>query len=87
MPSVLGMSNHGMDVKARLTNSESFINTEMTRYFYADEQFSAKVRARTAMGRWGNPRDLSGLMVFLSSSASDFITGESIVIDGGVTGM
>lgn len=81
------MTNYGMNVEARLTNSESFINTEMTRYLYTDEHFSAKVKARTAMGRWGDPGDLSGLLVFLSSSASNFITGESIVIDGGVTGM
>jgi NAD(P)-dependent dehydrogenase (short-subunit alcohol dehydrogenase family) len=54
---------------------------------FTDEEFSAKVRARTAMGRWGLAEDLSGLMVFLASSASDFITGESIVIDGGVIGL
>ena len=52
-----------------------------------DEQFSAKVKARTAMGRWGLAEDLVGTMVFLSSPASNFITGESIIVDGGVIGL
>lgn len=53
---------------------------------FTDEAFSAKVEARTSLGRWGEAEDLKGLMVFLASPASDFITGESIVIDGGVIG-
>ncbi|KAJ3545815.1 hypothetical protein NM208_g2309 [Fusarium decemcellulare] len=63
-----------------------FIHTGMCEDLYTDEVFSAKVRARTSLGRWGEADDLKGLMVFLASPASDFITGESIVIDGGVIG-
>jgi NAD(P)-dependent dehydrogenase (short-subunit alcohol dehydrogenase family) len=40
---------------------------------------------RTPMGRWGQPEELSGLVIFLASRASDFITGQTIFIDGGWT--
>jgi 2-dehydro-3-deoxy-D-gluconate 5-dehydrogenase len=42
-----------------------------------------RVLARTPAGRWGAPEDLSGIAVFLCSSASDFITGTAIPVDGG----
>lgn len=42
-----------------------------------------RVLARTPAGRWGRPDDLAGTAVFLSSPASDFLTGVSIPIDGG----
>ncbi|KIF65933.1 2-deoxy-D-gluconate 3-dehydrogenase [Streptomyces sp. AcH 505] len=42
-----------------------------------------RVLARTPAGRWGVPGDLAGIAVFLSSSASDFVTGTAIPVDGG----
>lgn len=42
-----------------------------------------RVVARTAAGRWGQPKDLAGTAVFLASSASDFVTGTAIPVDGG----
>ena len=42
-----------------------------------------RVLARTPAGRWGEPADLAGIAVFLSSAASDFITGTAIPVDGG----
>ncbi|HEX6415462.1 MAG TPA: SDR family oxidoreductase, partial [Burkholderiales bacterium] len=41
------------------------------------------VLRRTPAGRWGAPRDLAGIAVFLSSPASDFITATAIPVDGG----
>ena len=41
------------------------------------------VVARTPAGRWGQPRDLAGLAVFLAAPASDFVTGTAIAADGG----
>lgn len=58
----------------------------MSKDLWIDDQFTEKVKARTSVGRWGKPEDLRGVTVFLASSASDFITGESIVVDGGVLG-
>ncbi len=40
---------------------------------------------RTPMGRWGQPEELAGVVVFLASRASDFVTGQTIFIDGGWT--
>jgi 2-deoxy-D-gluconate 3-dehydrogenase len=42
-----------------------------------------RVLARTPAGRWGVPEDLAGIAVFLASSASDFVTGAAIPVDGG----
>ncbi|MDQ1238989.1 MAG: hypothetical protein QG577_1174 [Thermodesulfobacteriota bacterium] len=40
---------------------------------------------RTPMRRWGRPEELSGVVIFLASKASDFVTGQTIFIDGGWT--
>ncbi|MGC8602250.1 MAG: SDR family NAD(P)-dependent oxidoreductase [Desulfomonilaceae bacterium] len=40
---------------------------------------------RTPMGRWGQPDEIAGIAIFLASQASDFITGQTIFIDGGWT--
>ncbi|HWP13949.1 MAG TPA: SDR family oxidoreductase, partial [Ramlibacter sp.] len=61
-----------------------WIDTELTRK--AREQVPGlheRVLARTPAGRWGVPADLAGIAVFLASSASDFITGTAIPVDGG----
>jgi 2-deoxy-D-gluconate 3-dehydrogenase len=42
-----------------------------------------RVVARTPAGRWGNPSDLAGMAIFLASSASDFVTGAALPVDGG----
>jgi 2-deoxy-D-gluconate 3-dehydrogenase len=60
-----------------------WIKTEMTQRAQGDEKFNDLVLERTPAGRWGNPEDLAGAAVFLSSKASDFVTGIAIPIDGG----
>jgi 2-deoxy-D-gluconate 3-dehydrogenase len=42
-----------------------------------------RVVARTPAGRWGEPADLAGIAVFLTSKTSDFVTGTAILGDGG----
>jgi 2-dehydro-3-deoxy-D-gluconate 5-dehydrogenase len=61
-----------------------WIDTELTQG--AREQvpgLDERVVARTPAGRWGAPADLAGAAVFLASSASDFVTGTAIPVDGG----
>lgn len=61
-----------------------WIDTDLTRQGRIDmPELNDKVLARTPSGRWGVPADLSGIAVFLSSPASDFITGTAIPVDGG----
>ena len=43
------------------------------------------INERTPMGRWGQPEELEGTVIFLASKASDFITGQTIFVDGGWT--
>jgi len=45
--------------------------------------FNERVVARTPAGRWGQAEDFAGVAVFLSSRASDFVTGAAIAVDGG----
>jgi 2-deoxy-D-gluconate 3-dehydrogenase len=45
------------------------------------------VLARTPAQRWGDPADFTGIAVFLASSASDFVTGTAIPVDGGYSVM
>lgn len=61
-----------------------WIDTELTQR--AREQVSelhTHVERRTPVGRWGVPRDMSGIAAFLASPASDFVTGTAIPVDGG----
>ncbi|MBN8929662.1 MAG: glucose 1-dehydrogenase [Rhodospirillales bacterium] len=61
-----------------------WIDTELTQR--AREQVNelhTHVERRTPVGRWGVPRDMSGVAAFLASSASDFVTGTAIPVDGG----
>jgi 2-deoxy-D-gluconate 3-dehydrogenase len=61
-----------------------WIDTAMTKRARQDiAGLHERVLARTPAGRWGEPGDLSGIAVFLSSTASDFITGTAIPVDGG----
>ena len=61
-----------------------FIDTDLTKGARRDVPgLSDKVVARTPAGRWGLPPDLAGTAVYLASSASDFVTGTAIPVDGG----
>ena len=46
--------------------------------------FDAFIVSKTPAGRWGNPEDLAGPTVFLASSASDFVNGHILYVDGGI---
>jgi gluconate 5-dehydrogenase len=62
-----------------------YIHTEMTQNLVDDEQFNSWILGRTPANRWGTPQDLAGPVVWLASSGSDYVNGQTIFIDGGMT--
>jgi gluconate 5-dehydrogenase len=62
-----------------------YIDTELNSALLADPELSAWVVDRTPARRWGTAADLAGPAVWLASGASDFVNGQIIFVDGGLT--
>ena len=62
-----------------------YIHTEMTQALVDDEAFNSWILGRTPARRWGTPQDLSGTAIWLASDASNYVNGQTIFIDGGMT--
>jgi gluconate 5-dehydrogenase len=62
-----------------------YIHTEMTQNLVDDEAFNSWILGRTPANRWGTVQDLVGPAVWLASEASNFVNGQTIFIDGGMT--
>jgi 2-deoxy-D-gluconate 3-dehydrogenase len=60
-----------------------YFRTENTKALREDEVRNGQILARIPAARWGEPEDIAGAAVFLASPASDYITGEVLVVDGG----
>ncbi|MDF2874456.1 MAG: 2-deoxy-D-gluconate 3-dehydrogenase [Sporomusa sp.] len=60
-----------------------YMATANTAPLRADEGRSAEILSRIPAGRWGTPADLGGPVVFLASSAADYINGYTVAVDGG----
>ena len=63
-----------------------YMRTDNTAALQADETRSRQILERIPAGRWGEPADLAGAAVFLSSPASDYVNGHVLVVDGGWMG-
>jgi gluconate 5-dehydrogenase len=61
-----------------------YFRTEMNTALQEDPEFDAWLRARVPAGRWGDPSELGGAVVFLASAASDFVNGQILYVDGGL---
>lgn len=75
-------AKYGINVNAI---APGYIRTEMTRALQEDKATSSEIVSRIPLKRWGTPQDMKGALVFLASSASDYITGQIIYVDGGWT--
>jgi gluconate 5-dehydrogenase len=62
-----------------------YIHTEMTQNLVDDAEFNSWILGRTPAHRWGSVEDIAGPVVWLSSDASNFVNGQTIFVDGGMT--
>jgi gluconate 5-dehydrogenase len=74
-------ANHNIQVNAI---GPGYFITDMTRPLADDPAFDGWLRGRTPAGRWGNPDELIGTLVYLASDASSFVNGQIIFVDGGI---
>ncbi len=74
------LAGHGITVNAI---APGYMATDNTTALRADEQRNAEILGRIPAGRWGQPEDLQGAVVFLASSASAYVNGYTIAVDGG----
>lgn len=73
-------ARHGVQVNAI---APGYFATDNTQALRDDPARSEQILARIPAGRWGEPRELAGAAVFLASSASDYVNGHVLVVDGG----
>ncbi|HKS32859.1 MAG TPA: 2-dehydro-3-deoxy-D-gluconate 5-dehydrogenase KduD [Enterobacteriaceae bacterium] len=73
-------SKHGINVNAI---APGYMATNNTQQLRDDPERSQEILGRIPAGRWGTPDDLQGPAVFLASSASDYINGFTLAVDGG----
>ena len=63
-----------------------YMATQMNTRLIEDPKRNTEILARIPMGRWGNEQDMKGIVVFLASKASDYLSGAVIPVDGGYLG-
>lgn len=73
-------AQHNIQVNAI---APGYFRTDNTQRLQDDPVRNAEITKRIPAGRWGNPEDLGGTVVFLASSASDYVNGTLITVDGG----
>ena len=76
------LAPHNIQVNAI---APGYFTTEMNRALIDNAEFNAWVNKRTPAGRWGEPDEIAGLAVFLASPAANYMTGQMMVMDGGMT--
>ena len=76
------LAAHNIQVNAI---APGFVKTKFSQAIWGDETVNAAVVANTPAGRIATVEELQGMMLYLASSASNFLTGQIIVIDGGLT--
>ncbi|MGV1916895.1 SDR family oxidoreductase [Rhizobium sp. 22-785-1] len=74
-------AQHGIQANAI---GPGYMLTDMNEALISNPDFDAWVKGRTPSKRWGKPEELIGTAVFLSSSASDYVNGQIIYVDGGM---
>ena len=73
---------HGVTVNCL---APGWFKTEQNTVLYSDEEWVRRLTGRIPLRRPGDPRDLEGAIVFLASDASAYITGQTLLVDGGIS--
>jgi NAD(P)-dependent dehydrogenase (short-subunit alcohol dehydrogenase family) len=73
-------ASHGINVNCV---APTFVETPLTAPMFADEGFREEVISRIPLGKIAQPKDVVGAVIYLSSAASDFVTGHTLLVDGG----
>ncbi|MBT9290936.1 SDR family NAD(P)-dependent oxidoreductase [Prosthecodimorpha staleyi] len=76
------LAPHGITVNGV---APTFVNTELIRHVYDRPDFRDAILARIPLGRIADPIDVAGAVLFLASAASNFVTGQVVFVDGGIT--
>ena len=74
-------ARHGLQVNGI---GPGYFETRLNQALMNDPEFDAWLRQRTPARRWGKVEELQGAAIFLASTASDFVNGQIIYVDGGV---
>lgn len=74
--------SHGITVNCL---APGWFETEQTKQLYRNKEWLAYLNDRIPLGRPGQPTDLDGAVVFLASDASAYMTGQTLLIDGGIS--
>lgn len=75
-------AKHGLQINAL---APGYFKTPLNQALVDSQEFSSWLEKRTPAGRWGDVEELVGAAVFLSSSASSFVNGHTLYVDGGIT--
>ncbi len=62
-----------------------YFATEMNQALLADQAFTSWVERRTPLGRWAQPEELGGAVVFLAAKAGSYVNGQVLAVDGGLS--
>jgi 2-deoxy-D-gluconate 3-dehydrogenase len=73
-------AKHGINVNAI---APGYMETNNTTALRADPERNRAILERIPAGRWGQPGDLAGAVVFLASAAASYVHGHTLVVDGG----
>ncbi len=76
------LAPHGIPVNGV---APTFVYTEMIRHVMENDEFRAKLLERIPLGRIADPKDIVGPILLFAAPASDFVTGQVIYVDGGIT--
>jgi gluconate 5-dehydrogenase len=74
-------AKHGLQINGI---GPGYFATELTKPLVENPEFNAWLCKRTPAGRWGQPEELVGAAVFLSATASNFVNGQILYVDGGL---